>query len=522
MIRRPARSTLFPYTTLFRSLDPQSVTLTNTGSFTITAANSGKTGTSNAFTVTPGALNNFLVEKTVGGPIATQTAGTAFSLRITARDANNNTKTDFTGTSTLTSTGQLAGATLTAPGALAGSPVTAAAFTAIVPLPLSVALTNTGSFTITAANSGKTGTSNAFTVNAGALNKFAIGTISSPQAAGTPFSIAITAQDANSNTVTGFTGVVNLSTTAGTIAPTSVTFVAGDNGVHTQSVTVTQAGTGKTITATQGGATGTSNTFTVNVAAANKVVFVQQPTDTTVGAAIPAVTVQVQDSFSNNVPTSGISITMALTTGTGTLSGATTQTTDASGLATFANLSINLAGSKTLTASSAGLTGAVSNAFTVNPATTTTTAASATPVSFSSTDQTVVLSATVTSTGGVVNEGTVTFTVKMGGTVFGVPTTSGTVAAGNASVNFILPGGTPINPYSIQAAYSGGANFATSADTNNNAKLIVNPAATSTSISSPPVTFPANGSVVVTGSSAAGTPTGNLTLTGDGRGPSPH
>src|SRR3989449_2056564 len=140
--------------------------------------------------------------------------------------------------------------------------------------PQSVTLTNTGSFTITAANSGKTGTSNAFTVNAGALNKFAIGTISSPQAAGTPFSIAITAQDANSNTVTGFTGVVNLSTTAGTIAPTSVTFVAGDNGVHTQSVTVTQAGTGKTITATQGGATGTSNMFTVNAAAANKVGFV--------------------------------------------------------------------------------------------------------------------------------------------------------------------------------------------------------------------------------------------------------
>src|SRR2546425_4173436 len=72
-----------------------------------------------AFTVTPGALDNFLVEKTEGGAIATQTAGTAFSLRITARDANNNTKTDFTGTATLTSTG-----------ALAGAPVTTAAFTA--------------------------------------------------------------------------------------------------------------------------------------------------------------------------------------------------------------------------------------------------------------------------------------------------------------------------------------------------------------------------------------------------------
>src|SRR2546422_1410124 len=165
MMRRPPRSTLFPSTTLFRSgvLDPQSVTLTNTGSFTITAANSGKTGTSNAFTVNPGALDNFLVEKTGGGAIGTQTAGTAFSLRITARDANNNTKTDFTGTATLTSTG-----------ALAGAPVTTAAFTAGVLDPQSVTLTNTGSFTITAANSGKTGTSNAFTVNPGALDNFLV------------------------------------------------------------------------------------------------------------------------------------------------------------------------------------------------------------------------------------------------------------------------------------------------------------------------------------------------------------
>ncbi|MBZ0098966.1 MAG: alkaline phosphatase, partial [Taibaiella sp.] len=67
---------------------------------------------------------------------------------------------------------------------------------------------------------------------------------------------------------------------------------------------------------------------------ATKVVFVQQPTNTTAGAAIsPAVTVQLQDGSGNNVSTSGVSVTMTLSSGTGVLSGTTTKTTNASGLA---------------------------------------------------------------------------------------------------------------------------------------------------------------------------------------------
>src|SRR4030095_6944941 len=58
----------------------------------------------------------------------------------------------------------------------------------------------------------------------------------------------------------------------------------------------------------------------------------------------------------------------ALTTGTGTLSGTTTRATDPSGLATFGNLSINLSGSKNLTASSAGLSSSVSSNFTISAA----------------------------------------------------------------------------------------------------------------------------------------------------------
>src|SRR6202040_3363865 len=186
-------------------LDPQSVTITSTGAaVTITATGSGKTGTSNGFTVNAGALDHFKVEQSGGGAIGTQTAGTAFNIRVTAQDVGNNTVTSFTSTVTLTSNGTLT-----------GSPLTSGSFTAGVLDPQSVTITSTGAaVTITATGSGKTGTSNGFTVNAGALDHFkveqsgggAIGT----QTAGTAFNIRVTAQDVGNNTVTSFTSTVTL------------------------------------------------------------------------------------------------------------------------------------------------------------------------------------------------------------------------------------------------------------------------------------------------------------------------
>src|SRR2546427_5429068 len=53
-------------------------------------------------TFTPGALAKFLVEVAGGGDIAAQTAGTAFNIRITAQDSNNNKVTSFSGGSNKT------------------------------------------------------------------------------------------------------------------------------------------------------------------------------------------------------------------------------------------------------------------------------------------------------------------------------------------------------------------------------------------------------------------------------------
>src|SRR5439155_17082403 len=124
----------------------------------------------------------------------------------------------------------------------------------------------------------------------------------------------------------------------------------------------------KNLTATSGAASVVSTAFNITAAAASTLTFVQQPTNTVAGVSIsPAVTVQAKDAFGNNV--SGVvSVVMALSTGNGTLSGTPTQSTNGSGLATFSDLSINLTGSKNLTASSGGLASAVSNAFSITAA----------------------------------------------------------------------------------------------------------------------------------------------------------
>ena len=98
-----------------------------------------------------------------------------------------------------------------------------------------------------------------------------------------------------------------------------------------------------------------------------------------------------------------------------------------------------------------GFVGEQDYSLTINSASTTTTPSSAN-AAFSTSDQNVTLSASVTSTVGTVNEGTVNFTVLDGATPVGTAT-SGPVASGNASVKrYTLPGGTAATGYTIQAS----------------------------------------------------------------------
>lgn len=94
--------------------------------------------------------------------------------------------------------------------------------------------------------------------------------------------------------------------------------------------------------------------------------FGVQPSAAAAAATItPSVTVLVKDGSGVLVPSSTASITVALTTAGGaTLSGTLTRAAVA-GTATFNDLSVNNAGTYTLTATATGLTSAVSTSFTI-------------------------------------------------------------------------------------------------------------------------------------------------------------
>ncbi len=216
------------------------------------------------------------------------------------------------------------------------------------------------------------------TVNPGAAAKLAFAVQPTNVTAGAPITPAVKVNivDAFNNIVTGANNQVSLGigTNPGSGTLTGGAAVSPASGVATfAGLSINKSGTGYTLTASAtGGLTGaTSSTFNVAAGTASQVVFVQQPTNATAGAAItPAVTVAIEDALGNVVTGASNQVTMAIGTnpGSGTLTGGA-AVSPASGIATFAGLSINKSGTGyTLTASATGIATAMTSAtFNVTP-----------------------------------------------------------------------------------------------------------------------------------------------------------
>ena len=144
-----------------------------------------------------------------------------------------------------------------------------------------------------------------------------------------------------------------------------------------------------------------------------------------------------------------------------------------------------------------------SHSLTISNASTNTAAASA-ATTFSVSAQTVALSATVTSSIGIVSEGQETFTILSGNTVIGTPV-SVNVTAGAASASYVLPGGTTAGTYTIQAVYDGTADYGSSMDSSQT--LTVNVATTATAAAGATATF---GDASVTLSATITSPAGTV------------
>jgi hypothetical protein len=185
--------------------------------------------------------------------------------------------------------------------------------------------------------------------------------------------VTVAIEDSNGNTVTAATNPVTLALTSGTGLAGTLT-ITPQNGVATFStLSVSNAGTYTLAATTPGLTPATSTGFTISAAGggtpppatATKLAFLQQPSNASTGATItPAITVAVQDSNGNTVTTATNPVTLALGGGTG-LAGTLTAT-PVNGVATFNNLSVSIAGTYTLSASSTGLTSATSTGFTIS------------------------------------------------------------------------------------------------------------------------------------------------------------
>ena len=132
-----------------------------------------------------------------------------------------------------------------------------------------------------------------------------------------------------------------------------------------------------------------------------------------------------------------------------------------------------------------GTSSDTAHTLTVSSAQTTTTAQAAS-TSFTAGSQNVQLQATFTSPAGVVSGGSATFTILNGATVVGTATTTN-VSNGTATANYPLPASTAVGTYTIQVAYNGTGNFASSSD--NSQSLTIDTVATNTSATSASTPF---------------------------------
>ena len=358
-------------------------------------------GTTNASGVATGSLSSTVAEAktvsaTIGGLAVTQTAtvlvnpggaatlaftqqpssavaGVAISptVQVTARDANGNVATGFTGAVTLTFANNIGGGTLSG-----GGPVTAvngvASFSNV-----SVDKAGAG-YTLTASATGPTAAiSGAFNVAPAAATGlfFTVQPVGAVAGSAIAPAVQVTARDNFGNTATGFAGTVSIAiafnagggTLSGTLSKPAVAGV-----VTFADLAINKTGNGYTLTAAATSLAGaTSNPFNIAPAGATQLVFTQQPSNAVAGVAIsPAVTVSALDA-NNNVATGfagSVSLAMGANPGGGTLSGGG-PVTAVNGVATFAAANLNKVGNGyTLTAASTGLTGAASTPFNVTPA----------------------------------------------------------------------------------------------------------------------------------------------------------
>ncbi len=340
------------------------VTLKSAGtqSITVDQSDDGSVdGTQSSITVNPGSASTLAVTG-ISDPVV---AGTVSNATVTAKDAYNNTATNYTGTVTFSSSDPL----VVLPGnySFVGGDNGTHTFTNAVTLKTTGEQTVTATDTVTGSI---TGTQSNVTVASAAASSLEVTGFSSPVTAGTVGSVTVRAIDNFSNTATDYAGTIAFSSSdAQAVLPSNYTFVGGDNGAHafTNAIALKTAGNRSISVAdsNNGALTGAQANITVNPAATSKLVITTSPTTLTAGEETTAYVVTRRDAY-NNATTSGSQTVDVSSTSTE----ATKEFRDSSGGAAVSQVTINAAastqdffyydeaaGSWTISVAGSGLTG---------------------------------------------------------------------------------------------------------------------------------------------------------------------
>ena len=243
----------------------------------------------------------------------------------------------------------------------------------------------------------------------------------------------------------------------------------------------TKAGTPALTAADTALSSSPTQTETVNPAAADALVVTTSFANPTPAGTAGTVTVTAMDKYNNVVNTGpsqyegtvDLSSTDSRITG---LPATHTFTAGDAGSHTFTQVVLKTAGNRVITATDS-VTRTITGGTTLVVTGTTSTSATGTSAPFSPTGQTVLLSATVTSAAGTVDEGTETFTISSGMTVIGSAVTVN-VTNGTASASYPLPAGTSPGTFAIHAVYNGTADFRGSTDTSHSLNVSAPPTPT--------------------------------------------
>lgn len=325
---------------------------------TVTVTSGSVTGSSDPFDVAPAAVDHF----EFGAPSPSPEAGQESTVSVAAFDQYENPTTDSLGTPVLTSTLEGIGpyAETESLSAFAPDGTATIAFTAYK--------AETGrTVTVTAGNA-KSSTSAPFEVLPAALAQFTWSTEpGSAQTAGAPFTAVVTSFDQYGNVKTNFEpGPADVTVTGLHTSPSAPAIFGSHPGSQAPDYgTLTWAGgvgtlsgvvdrDAETTTLTIANATPsvseTSDSFTVAPASPDALAFTRQPLETQVGAIVnaattpPFVAVQAIDPFGNLASNTSVAVAIGSNPGSATLGGTTTRPTDASGIATFDDLTISAVG----------------------------------------------------------------------------------------------------------------------------------------------------------------------------------